>query len=384
MITIVININVDLIDNFRNKVNEDLFFREKFRNVNGKNHWNVICSAMDWITVAAEGLPGIDLKRTDSQIVDHLETLNLMQYIVTVDILVEAIIQLFRAIDGGNRYPLSKSNKIFRQSKLSDDAYFKHLRAAFSTHPVNLSSVDGVKKEDGERFYASWVAKDLLGKDFCVVLYSNKPEKDQANYLGVKIKDINLYAEQRYKLLETLIDKVERMNTEHIDSKKKCIITSVIDPIEQLKLLLEENEKRFGENYGYANGLRYLYGLLRVDTSLIVDNFDKAIINEYRNFLITLIPEIKDGLQDMTIRKSDWKKPFQHSYEFEKIYMYFGDGEHPVGKAFFNKLVNKGPLPSILLTCENNGLKQLVMDAYLHQESKKRGRQVSFEEFLNC
>ncbi|MGG3737515.1 hypothetical protein [Aeribacillus pallidus] len=56
-----ININSDLIDEFRNKVNEEPFFREKYRNVNGKNYWNIICSAMDWISVASEGLPSIKL-----------------------------------------------------------------------------------------------------------------------------------------------------------------------------------------------------------------------------------------------------------------------------------------------------------------------------------
>jgi hypothetical protein len=380
---LVINLNRNLIVKFRNKVNEKKFFQEKFRNVNGKNYWNVICSAMDWITVAAEGLPKIDLKKPKGLGYNHLETLNLMQYIITIDILVEAIIQLFRVIDRGKPYPLSNSNEIFRQSKLSDDVYFKHLRAVFSTHPVNLNSVDGVKKEDGERFFASWVAKNALDNDFYVLLYSNDPEKDKVNPLGINIKDINLYAEQRYKLLETLINKVEQINTGHINSKKACIIASATDPIEQINILLEENEKRFGKNYGFSNGLHYLYSLLRVDTSLIVDNFDKAVINDYKNFLITLIPEIKDGLQDMTIKKSNWKTPYQYDYEFEKIYMYFGDGEHPVGKYFFDELVKKGPLPSVLAVCEDIGLKQLAMDAYLHKESIKLERAISFEEFKN-
>ncbi|PFK16416.1 hypothetical protein [Bacillus cereus] len=375
-----INLDCGLINNFRNKVNEKKFFQEMFRNVNGKNHWNVICSSMDWISVVADGLPVIDLKKPKGVGYDHLETLSLMQYIITVDILAEAIIQLFRVIDRGKPYPLSKSNEIFKQSKLSDDAYFKHLRAVFSTHPVNLNSVDGVKKEDGEKFFASWVARNMLGNDFYVVLYSNDPEKDKVNPLGINIKDINLYAEKRYNLLETLIEKVEQLNTEHINSKKVSIITSVTEPIKQLKILLEENEKRFGKNYGYANGLHYLYSLLMVDTSPIVNDFNKTIINEYRDFLITLIPEIKDGLQDMTIKKSNWKTPFQFGYEFEKIYMYFENEVHPVGKYYYNELVERGSLPSVAATCEDIGLKQLVLDAYLYKESTRLGRAVSFKE----
>ncbi|MGG0935482.1 hypothetical protein ABHN11_05110 [Brevibacillus centrosporus] len=377
-----ININNSLIDEFRNKVNENKFFREKFRNVNGRNHWNIICSAMDWISVAADGLPEINLKTPKGFGYNHLETLNLMQYIITVDILAESIIQLFRVIDGSKPYPLSEDHEIFEQSKLSDDKYFKHLRAVFSTHPVNLNSVDGVKKEDDERFFASWVAKNGVGNDdFYVLLYSSDPAKDQVNPLGINIEDINLYAEKRYNLLRTLMDKVDQINIEHIQSCRKKIIPIANDPIEQIEILLEENEKRFGKDYGYANGLHYLYSLLKVDTSPIVNDSEKAVINEYKDFLRSLIPQIKDGLQDMLIT-SNWKAPYKYEYEFEKIYTYFRDGVHPIGKQYFNALIKKGPLPNVLATCEDLGLKQLVMDAYLHKESTKLDRPLSFKEFL--
>jgi hypothetical protein len=377
---LTINLNDGLIEQFRIKVNEYKFFREKFRNVNGKNHWNVICSAMDWISVAVNGLPEINLKKPTGFGYNHLETLNLMQYIITIDILAESIIQLFRVIDGEKSYPLSGDHEIFKQSKLTDDKYFKHLRAVFSTHPVNLNSVDGVKKEDGERFYASWVSKDGLDNDYFVLLYSNDPAKDQVNPLGINIVDLNLYAEKRYNLLGTLMNKVEHINTKHINSSRKRIIPTANDPIKQLEVLLIENEKRFGKDYGYSNGIHYLYSLLKVNTSPLVNNTDKDVINEYLDFLLSLIPQIIDGMQDMTIR-SNWKVPYKYGYEFEKIYTYFGDGVHPIGKHYFNELVEKGPLPSVLLTIEDIGLKQLVMDAFLHKESTKIGRSLSYKEF---
>lgn len=42
----------NLIQEFRNEVNDGNFVFEHFRNVNGKDHWSCICSAMDWISMS--------------------------------------------------------------------------------------------------------------------------------------------------------------------------------------------------------------------------------------------------------------------------------------------------------------------------------------------
>jgi hypothetical protein len=376
-----ININSDLIDEFRNKVNEEPFFREKYRNVNGKNYWNIICSAMDWISVASEGLTSIKLN-TKGFGVNHLETLNLMQYIITVDILVESIIQLYRVIDGSKSYPLFDSNEIFKHPELSDDKYFKHIRAVFGIHPVNLNSLDGVKRHDGEKFYASWVARNGIDDDFHVFLYSNNPEKDNLYSFGINIKDINLYAEKRYNLLTDLISKVDLHNQNHINHFRNSIISTNTNPVEQLRILFEENNKRFGTNYGYGEIIRYCYRLLKVDiSSLHFDDFDMEIIHEYRRYLISLIPEIMSGLQDMTWKDIGFDLCYL-GYEFEKIYSYLIDEEHPIGKAYFNELIRKGPLPINLSTSDDFNLKQLVLDSYLYKETTRLGRPITFEEMI--
>jgi hypothetical protein len=76
-----INLDPELIDDFRDSVNEQPIFREMFKNIDGKNKWNIICSAMDWISVSAGGLPYINIKVPNFGY-DHLISLNLMQYIV--------------------------------------------------------------------------------------------------------------------------------------------------------------------------------------------------------------------------------------------------------------------------------------------------------------
>lgn len=245
-----INIDSELISIFRDEVNT-WSFSEKFKNVNGKNHWNIICSAMDWITLAADGLPSINVEPKGIGY-NHLDTLNLMQYIITIDVMVDSINQLFRVIEGIKKdkdLPLANDRTIFKQTKVSDYNYFKHIWAVFSTHPVNLTSVDGVPNNDGERFYASWVAKNSLDGDYYVFLYSNNPDKDELIPFDIKIRDLNLYAEKRYKLLDILIEKVITIKDDHINLYKQSTIPTLTNPIEQLEVLYEENKKRFGYKY---------------------------------------------------------------------------------------------------------------------------------------
>jgi hypothetical protein len=207
-----INLDEKLIYDFRDKINENQFFYENYRNIDGKNKWNIICSAMDWIQVTTEGLPQINLSFEEKPWLIPLQSLNLMQYIVSIDLLVDSIIQLFRVLGGRNLYPLSKNNEIFKQSELSDDKFFKHIRAVFGTHPVNLSSLDGVPNKSKERFYASYSTKDIFEeKKYIVFLYSNTAMDEDLREFEVDIEKINLYVEKRYQLLSQLMEKVDEI-----------------------------------------------------------------------------------------------------------------------------------------------------------------------------
>lgn len=258
------NITMDtgLLNQFVTKVHDSLLLEGILKNVNGKNHWNILCSAMDWITVASEGLPSLELDPFDGGGIghNHLDTLKLMQYILLVDVLSESIIQLFRILGEPNSYPLQEDKSVFKQSKLSDDKYFKHIRAAFSTHPVNLTSVDGIKNNDGERFFASWVARSRFFHDFdyCVLLYSNDPEKDGYSNLGINLADLNLYVEKRYKLLEVLSQLIDVKIEKHILFYQGQIIPHGDNLLVDINILIDENKKRFGGmswGKGYMNDI---------------------------------------------------------------------------------------------------------------------------------
>lgn len=336
---------------------------------------------MDWISVASEGLSNINTDIDVNFGYNHLETLNLMQYIICVDHLTESIIQLYRVLYNTNTYLLSEDQEIFKQSKISDDKYFKHIRAVFSTHPVNLDSLDGIKSQNGEKFYASWVSKDWLGEnDFNVYLYSNDPLKDD-RYFGLNINDINRYAEKRYGLLIPLMEKVEEILDKHRDYYKNKNIATDDNVVKQLEILIEENSLRFGFNYGYAGIINYLYRMMKVD--LNSDGlFNLSAVKEYRDFMFPFVPEIKSRLQNMD-NEIVTLPSTATGYKFEKIYSYLFNHEHPLGEQYFRGLIKKGILPTYLLNCDDFDEKQLVLDALLHKEFRSRLKPMSFEDLID-
>lgn len=370
------NINLDptIITEFRDKANENPMFRNLYKNIDGKNKWNIICSAMDWISVSSREIKHINLLEDDKK------SLDLMQYIITIDILVEAIIQLFRVLYGTNyKYPLHSSNSIFKQKTISDDRYFKHLRAAFGAHPVNLNSIDGINNKN-EKFYASWSSKSFADYryDYIVYLYSNDPEKEDMYELGINIEDINSYAESRYLLLECLKNKIDSITQSTIKKYIKKDIPTSDDVIEQLSILFDENSRRYGIYYGYTYELSYIIRVLKVYKELNIDN---KVIKTYVDFLMSQISKIKSSIQNVD-NKFKLLKANPKGYEFEKIYSYV-NGYHPIGEQYYYKLITTGFLPKNLFISEENELKELILDAYLYKESNGLKKVIEFKDLIN-
>lgn len=223
----------ELINKFRNQINDNHHYvLNKYRDVKGKNFWNVICSAMDWIEVAVDGIPFIELKHKNQ----NVASLNLMQLICAMDLIVESIQQLYRVFD--QNYPYRNDKSIFKSEK-TDDNYFKHIRAMFGVHPVNL------KDDDHERYFASWSTPHLRA-DFSVFVYSNRTDKEHEIY-SITIADLFEYANKRYNLLNELIHKVQSDYEDHSERWKKKTIQMSTSVRDQLTILMKENKERFGQ-----------------------------------------------------------------------------------------------------------------------------------------
>ncbi|MEO2211035.1 hypothetical protein ABGV40_09220 [Paenibacillus amylolyticus] len=291
--SIKISLDYNLITEFRNVVNEHEFYIGLLRDSNGKNKWNLVCSCMDWISVVAGSLHKLYDFNSDKFTV----TLNLMQYITSVDILSEAITQLYRVIKGNDLHPLKTDKSIFKQENSTDDNYFKHLRAAFGIHPINLTSKDGTNKNNN-RYFASWTSNGWFYEGtFSVVLYSNDPYEEDS-VLELDLWDINKYALSRYNLLYDLISEVKIIINKHIKKYLEVPIYITGEPIDQLEVLKTENSKRFGNHDGYWWEIDIICKLIK-SSSEEIEKLDLQIVNGYRNYLISLIPEIKIKLENL-------------------------------------------------------------------------------------
>jgi hypothetical protein len=172
-----------LLEAFKQAVNDhDDFLINTYCDYNGENLWNLICSTKDWLHVSVNGLPHINL----SHHIDDVRSLNVLQLIMTYDLVIESIKQLHRVFE--LEYPLKKDHSIFNKF-VPDDRYFKQIRACFGAHPVDLDSSDGVKsnvrgsKRSNEKYFASWSSAVGGNADYTVYLYSNKPGAEFVPFL---------------------------------------------------------------------------------------------------------------------------------------------------------------------------------------------------------
>lgn len=144
-----ISVDNGLLLEFRKKVNEDYMIHHIFRNKNNKNKWSILCSAMDWIEVALEGFEPSALSMREC----NKSSIRMITFVSCIDILWEAIQQTHRVLFDKHRNTFRDDSSIFKQN-VSDNIFFKTIRACFAAHPVNLQGVFSVNVRN-ER----WVCK---------------------------------------------------------------------------------------------------------------------------------------------------------------------------------------------------------------------------------
>lgn len=184
-----------LIIAFRDKVYSDFQLYETYRNCGGRNKWSVVRSAIEWIEI---GVSGID--------VDKLEWSNtkpaiikFITFIMCIDIMWEGIAQLHRVFYNTKEMPFKTDHNIFNKT-ISDNDYWKEIRAAFAAHPTNL---DGTM--NGERRFASWSNGLSIPGEYSLALFSNQASTMCFDYFDIRIDEIMRFAESRYGYLNELM-----------------------------------------------------------------------------------------------------------------------------------------------------------------------------------
>lgn len=119
--------------------------------------------------------------------------------------------------------------------------------------------------------------------------------------------------------------------------------------------------------------------MLGANTEVISGTHCELVVNDYKVILKSVIPIIKNGLQQMEITYP--LSSYCGGYGFEKVINYFINGDI-IGKVLFNKFVEKSDLPSILTECNEINLKQLVFDSYIYRKSTELGRKIKLEELI--
>jgi len=306
-------IDIELITKFHDKVHSNSFFVPKrYKNVNEKNQWNIICSCMNWISVAIRNLYDVKNDNTDIDVL----CMQIYSYISSIDIIFEAITQLHRVLACDNSIPFKNDNSVFQKNTpfehMDDNTYFKHIRATFGAHPVNLNDKSG-------QWFASYPYKDTMDEyDFQVRLYSNKLKQEDITF-GIKFNELNNFLNLRYSYLNDLIEMINNQYNNYVLEKKKQIIITDKNIIKQLEILHEEAKNRLDDNdYVYA-----VVDLLKIFNTQLSPNH--PLEKKYKEELKKVVDEIHKNLQNLEIIDLLTNKilypdyPSSLSYEMPKL-----------------------------------------------------------------
>ncbi len=325
----------DKISDFRDLVNSNSsFVYQIYKDKGGKNLFNLVCSAMDWISVSVrhlENAPEFD-KNIDSR------CMQVYSLISSIDLIFESIKQLHRVFMTDKKDPFYGEKKCFKDRLFAnedDNNYFKTIRACFGAHPVNLN------QENSKRF-ASWPFPSHFNTgDLSVHLYSRDVGKEDLT-LNLNVNELLEFLRIRYEYLDVIADRIETLFVEYQHKLSKEKIETKSDPLEQLYVLRTESEKRLDNDYynGEIDDLIMIFEAEVTDADLV------PLADKYKESLLPMIQEIKTNLQEMNIVdlandselriRSDLDKELR--YELGKFYTWVHGGRYdPLLEYYFER-----------------------------------------------
>ena len=312
---------------FREKANENNFLMAMYSNVNGRDLWGCICSAMDWIDVGAQYIE----KFHPSGKHGLQNCIEIYSFISAIDITYEAIISLFWVLqkNGDNqmrgRTPFYQEKGCFSvvtNSSITDDRFFKEIRSCCGAHPTDLNTlISEKKKKKNQRRYASWTYTEN-NTSFQITLY---PENTIGNTITVKIfySELIAYFEQRFNYLNILMKRIDELHDEFREEKRKEPIPKSSNPIEQLNFLKTANKQRLKREY-YDGMIDQLISFFTTDFK---SKENEDIVNNYRDKVLLGMETLYYNIQyfdykDMTLDDLIYPLPIKtgwFGYEFAAL-----------------------------------------------------------------
>ena len=321
--------DLSIINCFREQVNSRGFTYFWYRTRSELNHWNCICSAMDWITVAAEHIDSITEEKAK-----NMGSIDVFAYISSVDLIVESVQQLHRVINKTTALLFKDDLDVFagNQFNQNDLRYFKTLRSCFGAHPVNLAEPGDMHPKVMRRF-ASWSCNTWGTGTASVILYSNQ-HKEEHIFLSIDLQQILRFGLKYYNYLEVLGKCLDNQYEAFAAMKRAETIPAPTDPVKHLETLLQASEQRL-DNALYRSYIRELKLLL---TTEITAGANAGIVAGYRNDLLLLIDELHNHLQNMEFTDLEYdyllnplpkSMPNGWGYWYEKLSEYVFSGGYP-------------------------------------------------------
>lgn len=278
------------ITEFRDLVNSNSnFVFNTYKNKNGKNHWNLICSCMDWLTVSVRHL--INAPALDKNI--DVRVMQMFSLISSIDLVSESITQLHRVFINPSTIPFAGEKKCFGNrifASEDDNSYFKTIRASFGAHPVNLN-------QSNSKRFASWPFDSHMNTgELTVHLYSNEVDEEDL-VMNLNSKELIAFLNIRYNYLDVISEKIKSIFTEFQQNLSNQRIQTSTEPLEQLHILRAESKNRLDNDY-YNGEIDDLIMIFEAETS---EPELLPLADKYKKSLEPLIDEIKTNLQAMNI-----------------------------------------------------------------------------------
>ncbi|MEK4626566.1 hypothetical protein MKY06_30175 [Priestia sp. FSL P4-0332] len=393
-------LNPQLIHDFRKKVHENnnfvcqyfVNFKSKY-DEEGKDVWSKICSCMDWLTVAIEGIERPKINKNM-----NCSSLEFTHFLVTIDMIIEAITHLWMAIGGAtkSKQPYIEDRSIFQATefdrKYTDEKYIKEIRSWFGVHAVNGNEVqlDGFKK--GIRFFSSWSGSSD-GKSFSIQLYSNNRSAEE-KYGGTKKIEVDClvkFAALRYNTLTQLMDEIDllysnvkkelqKLRVQLDDSKSECA---------QLQQLYSQAKERKLTSEHYEDDILKYISFLECDLNELQER-ERELVSDYLLELKRIIPIYKNIIQEVDHREFDVFENLHmrsqiyadNSYEFSKTLEYAeGHSLYGSGDITLRTLINKGLLPEYSVHLSGSCL-SLLIHALDYKHNKIHPKKIKKSKFV--
>lgn len=293
-----INLNTDVLDILRNKVNEqqNISYNKQY---NKHRAWDKICAIMDRLDDTVYYLNRLKLNdgKYERSAFDFYDFMNNASVVVDC---VKELAKIFNVPDD----KIKKSTDIFNQlgsdGKGTDERYFEYLRSLCSVHPVETSRHRRYQANDFECSpFVLWNNGRIWVNDECdiyAVVYTSKDE-DNNKRVQIYISQIFEYVETRLRFVEEIINVIDIYHKQVILNLRNSTIKNEKEfdnYVEYLKNLDKELNERYGSEAWYT--FDYVINLFELKLS---NSQNQSKMNLYLNALKYAIEFEHNSMQNM-------------------------------------------------------------------------------------